>query len=1116
MKVAADDNRDDEFAAILAAYDAQLAAGSVSDSYRNCGSSIADRGDDTLESRLDRAKHCLDILSEVWPREQSFDEPLPSRVGRFRILRELGRGGFGIVYLADDERLERPVALKVQRPEAVLSPSLRERFEREAKTAGRLRHPNIAAVYEVGQAGMRLWIAAEYCQGDTLAAWLTAKHGAVAPADAAAFIATLAQALEYSHEQQVFHRDLKPSNVLLERKFSDKSSTNGASSVVGLKDVTPKLIDFGLAQVGAREGVTNYTRAGTLLGTPAYMAPEQALGSAGKLNPATDVYGLGAILYEILTGRAPFAAETDWQVLRQIVDQEPLAPRHLRSDIPRDLEAIALKCLEKDPNLRYATARALADDLQRYLAGRPTFARPLTWYQRAGKWSKRRPAWAALLGVSVTAALAMIAMTLIYISSLKTANQAAEQSQAEARENAEESSRQERIANEFLYASRMRLAYQSLEQGDELLVKELLSHYAPGTSLAGLRGFEWYHLQQCLRNERLTLRSHQGEVYTVTYTPDGRQLVSGGADGTIRFWDRESGQLLRTVAAHASCVNTLAYSPDGAYLVSGGCDHAFKVWDAATLNLLANNDAKTGNVLALAFRNGASHQVALGGSNGLIELWDLDTNEVIASYSPIGDTNMVTWSLDGRSLYFMVGDTHVSNLVEWDVDRDESRQHPLSPASVGLATGPKGELYYATGDAAVERRLGGPPMRLTGHAQRIQAVALDVSGKLLASGSDDHSIRLWDLERNDCLKVLCGHSGRVQAVAWNSKGDELASASYDGTVKVWSLPSRDERCVELQSTRPRHGSVMQFELSDDLTYAAIRTRFEEVCVFHVQTGELLGTIKVLASERGTLQFLPNSHVLFGLFADPAVAANVSEWDVDAWRPVRTFRLPSEDLFGLSRLDNSVIADYREATVVLDIDSGAVRETIPRPSSVQAVKKFDMPVGHFLSPDGTCLAASGWREPSLLWVLKQNDLSQGRTFVGSPLAISNVAGMMAFRVGDVSVSLGNRLLDEKPKTLRHPSRVDGAVFSPNGKTLATVCGPGYVHLWSTSTGQEITRLSTHGYWIETIRFSTDSRRLGAILRKNEPNQHAIENPPRSPRDPQPATYRFAVWNGGDEP
>jgi serine/threonine protein kinase len=355
------------------------------------GSAGLEEGD-----RLERLRACLCRLEEDRSqRAESAAWAACPRVGRFELLGELGRGSHGIVFLARDPVLCREVALKVPRPEALLNPALRQRFLREARAAATLAHPNIVAIHEAGEDAR--YIASAYCPGPTLASWLKQQPGLMAPRTAAAIAAALADAMHHAHERGVLHRDLKPSNILLQCLLTPDPAP------------VPQITDFGLAKL--LECEEESTRTGAILGTPCYMAPEQALGHAGDIGPATDVYGLGAILYEMLTGRPPFKSSTVQDTLDQVRNREPAPPSGLHPQLPRDLEAICLRCLRKDPTGRYRTARALADDLRRFLQGEPIRARPPSLGARLGTilWSARAWSLWAALGVL----LAMFAVVAV-------------------------------------------------------------------------------------------------------------------------------------------------------------------------------------------------------------------------------------------------------------------------------------------------------------------------------------------------------------------------------------------------------------------------------------------------------------------------------------------------------------------------------------------------------------------------------------------------------------------------------------------------------------------------------------------------------------------------------
>jgi formylglycine-generating enzyme required for sulfatase activity len=386
--------QEDRFTDLLAACDEALAAGA------GAPTRTADLPAE-LHERLDKGLAGVKLLREVLT--PAAGTPL-RQLGRFLVRREVGRGAFGVVFLAHDPQLRREVALKVPRVEVLVDNELRQRFVREARVAAGLDHPNLVAVYEAGQEGPLCYIASAFCPGPTLAQWLKQHEGQVPLRTAARLVETLAEAVQHAHVRGVVHRDLKPSNILLAPPAAQLPG--GAADVPGGLGFIPRITDFGLAKVlvedfGSTAG--SPTRSGAVLGTPGYMAPEQAAGKSRAVGTAADVYALGVVLYELLVRRPPFQAETPLETLLQVGTEEPLPPSRLRPKLPRDLETICLKCLHKDPGRRYASAQALADDLRRFLAGEPIRARPAGVVERLARWARRRPTAAALLGAGVLA-----------------------------------------------------------------------------------------------------------------------------------------------------------------------------------------------------------------------------------------------------------------------------------------------------------------------------------------------------------------------------------------------------------------------------------------------------------------------------------------------------------------------------------------------------------------------------------------------------------------------------------------------------------------------------------------------------------------------------------------
>jgi hypothetical protein len=353
----------------------------------------------------------------------AFEEPqvapevsAPVAVSGYEILGELGRGGMAVVYKARHLALNRLVALKLLLPETFAGEQELARFRLEAEAVARMQHPNIVKIYEVGEHAGQLYCALELVEGGSLETNLGGKP--LPPRPAALLAETLARAVEHAHQQQIVHRDLKPANVLL--SFSREPPASAHATLTAgarLNEATPKITDFGLAKL--LDAGSGQTRSGDVLGTPSYMAPEQGEGDIRKVGAATDIHALGAILYEMLTGRPPYRGEGDFETVLQVINQDPVPPSRLQPGVPRDLETICLKCLEKEPGKRYGGAGHLADDLRRFLNDEPIHARPAGRLRRLGKWARRHPAAAALVIVTFVAGLTLFLGAVLATLSLR-------------------------------------------------------------------------------------------------------------------------------------------------------------------------------------------------------------------------------------------------------------------------------------------------------------------------------------------------------------------------------------------------------------------------------------------------------------------------------------------------------------------------------------------------------------------------------------------------------------------------------------------------------------------------------------------------------------------------
>ncbi len=474
--------------------------------------------------------------------------PVLPAVPGYEILGELGRGGMGVVYQARHLALGRVVALKMILAGAFAGPEEIERLRKEAEALGRLQHPNVVQIFEVGEIAGRPYFALEYVEGGALDRKLAGAPQP--PKEAAALVETLARAVHAAHQKRIVHRDIKPANVLL------------------TADGTPKITDFGLAKRLDEEG---RTASGAVLGTPSYMAPEQARGRSGEVGPAADVYALGAVLYQMLTGRPPFRAESPVDTMLQVLTLDPPPVRQLRPDAPRDLETICLTCLNKEPRRRYATALALAEDLRRFLDHRPITVRRVGAVERLALWAQRRPAAAAAVGLLVLAAAlgagggaavwfwrraeeargqAVASFNRAETEKTKAdeaAGEAVEQrKQAEAeRGKAVLAQQAEKKARDDLaqvsYFRQVDLAYNDCLAGRTVRADRLLDDCP-----VELRGWEWRHAKRLCHPELAVWKPGEGDVLASAFSPNGKLLVVA-QKGAVRLYDAETGAAVRVL-----------------------------------------------------------------------------------------------------------------------------------------------------------------------------------------------------------------------------------------------------------------------------------------------------------------------------------------------------------------------------------------------------------------------------------------------------------------------------------------------------------------------------------------------------------------------------------------
>jgi len=707
-------------------------------------------------------------------------------IGRYHILEQLGQGGMATVYKAYDTRLEREVAIKVIRKEAFPPEQLDrilKRFEREALSLARMSHPNIVKVHDFGENNGSPYLVMEYLPGGTLKQLM----GMPMPfAQAVGLLLPIARALDYSHRREILHRDVKPSNILLNEEGD------------------PLLSDFGVAKI-LEEGTGNtLTGTGVGLGTPEYMAPEQWI---GKAVPASDLYSLGVVFYELVTGHKPYTADTPAAVLlKQASDPLP-RPKQFIPDLPDEVERVIFKALAKKLEDRYENMAAFAAALEGLVHVQPVtapFPQPpvpttsrkdpepertplqeqvlpaepetvdIQAFQIDEKYTIRkgrqsRKLWPVFLSVG-----ALFLIAAVIINKLNTGVPAFHTNSTAS------STVEERVVTETpveLTPTKTPVKVTLTALPLEVAVTQTLVYKLGVPEIL------------------YTLTGHTDHVSSVAFSPDGSILASGSSDNTIILWDAGSGEKLHTLVGHPGDVLNVAFSPDGNTLASGSRDWMGILWDVKSGEKLRNLVGHTGDVFLVAFSPNGSI-IASGSDDNTIILWDAKSGEKLHTLT--GNTSgldSVAFFPDGSTL---ASGSYDGTVILWDVKSGE-KLRTLSGHQgnvLNIALSPDNSTFASSSfDGTIilwDAKSGDKLHTLTGHTMTVTSTAFSPDGSTLASGSWDDTVMLWDAKSGEKLHILTGHQGDVLNVAFSPDGSILASGSGDKTIILWDAKSGEK------------------------------------------------------------------------------------------------------------------------------------------------------------------------------------------------------------------------------------------------------------------------------------------------------------------------------------
>ena len=975
-------------------------------------------------------------------------EPVPDIPG-YPLLGVLGRGGMGVVYEAWDQAVQRMVALKIIGPAASLDGRLHELFRREIDYLKKVQHPNIVPLYDSGVHAGLPYYSMRFLEGDSLASWVErglpvgpahkSQNGRAYCEATVRLFLKVCRAIEHAHRCGVVHRDLKPANILLDEQ-----------------DV-PYVADFGLACGQSALGLLSSL--GRQLGTPMFMAPEQVQGKPATC--ATDVYGLGVILYFLLTGRPPLEGQTHAEVHEKVLKQDPIPPRRLQHWVPRDLEAICRACLRKDPGARYQATGVLIEDLELWQRGEPIKGRPVRWDEQLVRTIRRHP-------LAISAMATAFVFSLVLIGLQWRANQALDRSWHQ--ENLARAR-----AESYLHLSSFTSAWLSWQANDPAGVEAQLER-CPSER----RGWEWHYLKSRLRPELRTLNGHEdARITIVAYSADGKRLFSGGGGsaafagyekaGQILSWDPENGALLRRLTGHATPIVSLALRPDGRLLGSSELDGSVRWWDPLTGKACPSRENMRGAVRALTFSpDGRRLAWAADGEGVRIRAQGNSQHELICP-DCLDMCRQLVFDPSGRHL----ASNGAANLYFWDADTGQLLwRRPTGTSAMGLAFSPDGRLLaVAHGVSAVllQADNGQQVQQIIGHDAEVRALTFTPDGRFLVTSANDRTIRMWNVKSGEVHLKLRGPLGSVEGVSIHPDGWQMATCEQapvpfkPGLVRIWD-----------QTAHPEYSNFDGLASSEDDDSEGLAFTGDSQNLLLVRRGGLLQT-RAASSGRALTEhlhdcasrilglreltaFTPDGRRLAGVARDERL---IKLWDPASGQLLRVLRGHAEPVWHLAM----------SGTGTMVASAGPFHSgTAP-----------DTPWELFLWDAENGIPLFNWRAPQ--GPIGQLALSPNGQWLA--VAMPGHPGEQAPQIWlcetAVLAATGRLVVHH---VLDGPDHLQALAFSPDGRWLASGGGLGHTLLWDLNQSGAAPAVLNGPPGLGALGFSPDSRRLAAVNRDSE--------------------------------
>jgi WD40 repeat protein/tRNA A-37 threonylcarbamoyl transferase component Bud32 len=1042
-------------------------------------------------------------------RERALRSPrdIIHRFGDYELLQEIARGGMGIVFKARQVKLNRIVAVKMILSGQLAGPEDVERFHVEAEAAAQLDHPGIVPIYEVGHDEGQYFFSMGFVDGQSLSKKVA--EGPLPAREAAGIVRDVADAVHYAHDKGVIHRDLKPGNILLDK--------------AGKARVT----DFGLAKL--IESSSELTGTGQILGTPSYMPPEQATGQVNDVGRASDVYSLGAILYCLLTGRPPFQAANPLETLLQVQKQQPVPPTQLNPNIPPDLDTIALKCLDKSPSRRYPTANALAEELNRYLEGRPILARRVSRAERFWRWCKREPVLASLtmavivafiVGTAVTVSFFWIRIQRDEADAARIAAESAKDKEFQARSEAEAAQAAAELAKDQEVQARSEAedaknksktaeldAIQAREQGEYQayiaqigLAAAKIDENAFGSARdllneckAELRNWEWGRLMYLCG---LEVRSVQTDapIDAVAFSADGTKFITGGWNHSAEIWETASGKPLATLPHDGLYVHAVALSPDGKFVATGGNDRRapLRLWEVATGRpvLVGEFSGHGDAVLSVAFSRDGTKLLSAS-YDKTARLWDTKSGKELksflghswwvwaAAFSP-DEERVVTASQDGSAIIWRTETG--ARIAQFLEHRGPVYSAAFSPDGDRVVTGgyDKRVLVWRPADvrpfdfrklAEGVARASVPYRAFEGHGAPVRSVSFSRDGALIVSGSHDNTVRVWDSPSGRTVRTFRGHDSWVRSCAFSPDGRTVVSASHDHRATLWNITNYEEvRVLQGKILDGHNDAVLSASFNHDGNTIVTASRDRSAKTWDFVTGRELKSF-----EEGHA-FLASNAVFFPggrRVLTSAVDNTTRFWDVTSG--TQTARLDHTGraaALAVSADGTRILTGGDDKTAKLwDAENGRLIKAL-------AGHKREVTALAF-SADGCWLFTGDSAGRGILWnahtleethhLRSHNDKITAAAFLPDSSRLLTASNDKTVAQWDPRE--GKDLL---PLTLKHPTAVLSLAVIPGRRQALTSCADRSVRVWDVDTARQDGSLPVAGD-VNGIAVSADGRR-----------------------------------------